>query len=72
MTFRRGTFRRMAERLDEMGELAPSWSVDDASALLYAVTHFDSWREATEELSWSDDHYIEAMGSLLGRALLGD
>ena len=72
MTFRRGTFRRMAERLDEMGELASSWSVDDASALLYAVTHFDSWRELTEELSWSDDHYVEAMGSLLGRALLGD
>lgn len=72
MTFRRGTFRRMAEQLDEMGELAPSWSVDDASDLLYAVTHFDSWRELTGELGWTDDHYVEAMGGLLGRALLGD
>lgn len=72
MAFRRATFRRMAEQLDDMGELAPSWSVDDASALLYAVTHFDSWRELTGELGWSDDHYVEALGSLLGRALLGD
>lgn len=70
MTFRRGTFRRMVERLDEMGELAPSWSVDDASALLYAVTHFDSWRELTGELGWNDDRYVEEMSSLLGRALL--
>jgi AcrR family transcriptional regulator len=70
MTFRQGTFRRMAEQLDDMGELAPPWSVGDASALLYAVTHFDSWRELTGELGWSDDHYVEAMGSLLGRALL--
>lgn len=72
MAFRRGTFRRMAERLDELGELASSWNVDDASDLLYALTHFDSWRELTGELGWSDDHYAEAMSALLGRALLGD
>ena len=72
MAFRRGTFRRMAERLDELGELASSWDIDDASDLLYAVTHFDSWRELTGELGWSDDHYVEAMSTLLGRALLGD
>lgn len=72
MAFRRGTFRQMAERLDEMGELAPPWNVDDASDLLYALTHFDSWCELTGELGWSDDHYIDAMGSLLSRALLND
>lgn len=70
MAFRRGAFRRMAERLDELGELAPSWDVDTAADLLYAVTHFDSWRELTGELGWSDDHYVEAMSKLLGRALL--
>jgi AcrR family transcriptional regulator len=72
MTFRRGTFRRMAERLDELGELAPSWDVDEASDLLYGVTHFDSWRELTGRLGWSDDHYVEAMSKLLWRALLSD
>lgn len=70
MAFRRGTFRQMAERLDELGELAPAWEVDDAADLLYAVTHFDSWRELTEGLGWSDDRYVEAMSRLLGRALL--
>jgi AcrR family transcriptional regulator len=72
MAFRRGTFRRMAERLDELGELASSWDVGDTSDLLYAVTHFDTWRELTDELGWSDDHYVDAMSTLLGRALLDD
>jgi AcrR family transcriptional regulator len=72
MAFRRGAFRHMAERLDELGELASSWDVGDASDLLYAVTHFDSWRELKGELGWSDDHYVEAMSTLLGRALLSD
>lgn len=71
MAFRRGTFRRMVERLAELGELAPPWDVEDASDLLFALTHFDSWRELTGELGWSDDHYVEAMSTLLGRALLG-
>lgn len=72
MAFRRGTFQRMIERLDELGELAPAWDVEDASDLLYAVTHFDSWRELTRELGWSDDHYVEVMSRSLGRALLAD
>jgi AcrR family transcriptional regulator len=72
MAFRREAFRRMAEQLDELGELAPSWDVDDAADLLYAVTHFDAWRELRGELGWSDDQYVEAMSRFLGRALLVD
>jgi AcrR family transcriptional regulator len=72
MAFRRGTFRRMAERLKELHALASPWEVDDVSDLLYAVTHFDSWRELTGELGWSDDRYVEAMSRLLGRALLAE
>jgi len=72
MTFRRGTFRRMAEQLERLGELASSWDIDEAADLLYAVTHFDSWRELTGELGWSDDHYVHAMSELLGRALLDE
>ena len=70
MAFRRATFRRMVERLDELGELAPAWDPGDAAELLYVLTHFDSWRELTRELGWSHDHYVEAMSGLLGRALL--
>ena len=72
MTFRRGTFRQMVERLHELGELSPSWDVDDASDLLYAVTHFDSWRELTNDLRWTDDRYVAAMTTLLSRALLAE
>jgi AcrR family transcriptional regulator len=72
MGFRRRTFRRMAERLGELGELAASWDVGDAGDLLFAVTNFDSWHQLTHELGWSDDHYVDAMSTLLGRALLGD
>lgn len=71
MAFRRGTFRRVAERLEEIGDLATYWKVSDAGDLLYATTHFDSWRELTEGLGWSDDRYVEAMTKLLARALLG-
>jgi hypothetical protein len=44
--------------------------VGDAAELLYAVAHLDTWRELTHELAWTDDHYVEAMTRLLGRALL--
>jgi AcrR family transcriptional regulator len=70
MRFRQATFRAMVEALAARGELDGSWSVDDAAATLYAVAHFDTWRELVIELGWSDDHYITAMTHLLGRALL--
>jgi AcrR family transcriptional regulator len=70
MAYRQRTFRRMAEQLAERGELAPSWNVEDASDLLFAVTHLDSWRELTEQRGWDDDHYVDAMSRLLGGALL--
>jgi len=73
MAYRRATFRRMAEQLEERGELAPPWDVEEASELIFAVAHFHSWRELTAELGWSDDHYVEAMSRLLRQALiLGD
>lgn len=72
MAFRRTAFRRMADRLDDLGGLASPWDVDDAADLLYALTHFDSWRQLTGELGWSDDHYVEAMTRLLARTLLGN
>ncbi len=70
MRFRHATFRAMIEALAARGELAQGWSIDDASATLYAVAHFDTWRELVIELDWSDDLYVESMTRLLGRALL--
>lgn len=70
MRFRHAAFRAMVETLADRGELAEDWTIDDAAAALYAVAHFDTWRELVTELGWSDDHYVESMARLLRRALL--
>lgn len=70
MRFRQVTFRGIVEVLEERGELAADWDVDDAAATLYAVAHFDTWRELAVELGWSDERYVAAMTRLLVRALL--
>ena len=70
MNHRQATFRTLIETIVERGELADDWSVDDAASMLYAVAHFDTWRELIIELKWSDDHYVQAMSRLLQRALL--
>jgi AcrR family transcriptional regulator len=70
MQFRQRTFRTMIEALADRGELAEDWSVDDASGALYAIAHFDTWRELVAELGWSDDRYVEAMTKVLCGSLL--
>ena len=70
MRFRHATFRAMIGTLTDRDELAVGWTVDDASATLYAVAHFDTWRELVVELGWSEDHYVASMTRLLRRALL--
>lgn len=70
MRFRLGTFRAMVSVLAERGELDPGWTIDEAAQMLYAVAHFDTWRELVRELGWSDDQYVASMTRLLRRALL--
>ena len=70
MQYRQATFRAMIETIVDRGELADDWTVDNAALMLYAVAHFDTWRELVVELKWSDDHYVQAMSCLLHRALL--
>ena len=70
MSYRRAAFRSIAETLSERGRLAADWSVDDAAAAIYAVAHFDTWRELVVEFGWSDDHYVDVMSRLLGGTLL--
>ncbi len=70
MGFRQAVFRAMVDTLATRGELDEDWSVDDAAATLYAVAHFDTWRELRLELGWSNDHYVGTMTRFLRRALL--
>ena len=70
LKFRQLTFGSMIRQLADNGELSDVWTVEDASDMLYAVAHFDTWREFTRQLGWSDDHYVNATTTLLSRALL--
>jgi AcrR family transcriptional regulator len=70
MRFRQATFHAMIETLAERGELDHEWSIDDSAAVLYAVAHFDTWRELVIALGWSDDRYVESMTRVLCRALM--
>lgn len=65
MNFRHVTFRGMIGLLAEHGDLDDSWTVDDAAATLFAVAHFDTWRELVVELGWSEDRYVTSMTRLL-------
>ncbi|MEE8600671.1 TetR/AcrR family transcriptional regulator [Euzebya tangerina] len=70
MRFRQAAFREMVGALADRGELSEEWTVDDAAATLYAVAHYDTWRELIIELGWTDDRYVESMARLLRRSLL--
>lgn len=70
MRFRQATFRGMIEALAERGELHEDWTIEDAAATLYAIAHFDTWRELAIELGWSDERYVESMTRLLRCSLL--
>jgi hypothetical protein len=70
MSFRQAAFRGIVETLVERDQLAAEWSVDDAAATIYAVAHFDTWRELVVEFGWSDVRYVDMMSRLLGAALL--
>ena len=61
----------MAEQLRELEELSPSWNVEELPTCSTRLLSTPGV-ELTGELGWSDDHYVEAMSRLLGRALLGD
>lgn len=70
LKFRQMTFGLMIQQLADNGELSDIWTVEDASDMLYAVAHFDTWRELTRQLGWTDDQYVSAMTTLVCRAFL--
>lgn len=70
MQMRQTVFTMMIQHLADSNELADHWTIDDAAAMLYAVAHFDTWRELTRHLDWTDEHYVENFSRLLGQSLL--
>ncbi len=72
MQLRQTVFTLMIQQIADRGELADHWTIDDAAAVLYAVAHFDTWRELTRHLQWTDDRYVDNLTQLLRRSLLAD
>jgi AcrR family transcriptional regulator len=70
MQLRHTTFTMMIQQIADRRELADQWTIDDAAAVLYAVARFDTWRELTQHLNWTNDHYVEHFTQLLSRSLL--
>lgn len=70
MQFRHHVFTEMIRTIADNHELADDWTVDDAAATLYAIAHFDPWRELTQRMGWNDDHYVDRMTAILQRTLL--
>lgn len=72
MRYRLANFRGIIETLAGLGGLAGEWTIDDATASLYALTHFDTWRELVIEMEWTDEHYVATMTRLAAPALLAE
>ena len=70
MQFRHHVFAEMIRTVADRDELADEWAIDDAAATLYAIAHFEPWRELTQHLGWSDDDYVDRMTTVLRRTLL--
>ena len=70
MQARQTAFTMMIRQVADRDELADHWTVDDAAAMLYAVAHFDTWRELTDRLGFTDDRYVDTTSRLLCGSLL--
>lgn len=70
MQLRLSMFTMVIQQIADQGELGEDWTSEDAAALLYAVAHFDTWRELVRHLEWSPDRYVENLSRMLQRSLL--
>jgi len=70
MQFRQTVFTTVIQEIADRGELADHWTIGDAAGVVYAVAHFDTWRELTRHLDWTADRYVENVTRLLRGALL--
>jgi AcrR family transcriptional regulator len=70
MHFRHQVHLKIVQRIVELGELADTWTHETAAELFYAVTLPGPWRELTREQGWTGSQYVDAMTTMLCRALL--
>lgn len=62
----------IVQRLADEGRLAPTWDVDTAATLLYALTLPRLWDEFINGQGWSSAQYRDHLTTLLTRTLIRD
>jgi AcrR family transcriptional regulator len=64
--------RRLATRLADEGRLAPPWTVQSATDMLWALMSFDLLEELLVDRGWSPRRYRAHMAALLRSTFLDD
>lgn len=72
MKGRKNVSRAIAERIAQEGALAPTWAVETAADLIYALTSPRTWHMFIHELGWTPEEYAAKVNTLLQKALIGD
>jgi hypothetical protein len=70
MEARRSVFRILVTRLQELGELDPALSIEDATDLLWVLTSPHMYEYLVVDGGWDLERYRRHVVRLLGRALL--
>ena len=55
----RGTFRHAVQGLADAGELDPSWTVAEATDVLWAIMHPRAWADLVEHHRWDPDRLVD-------------
>ncbi len=65
MQGRKQITRMITTRLEEEGSLAPDWTVDTASELLYALSSPATWHLVVRNLGWTPDKYTSVLSRVI-------
>ena len=64
--------RDIVERLHRDGVLAPGWSLEEATDVLWTMLSIRSWESLVLERGWPVSRYVERMQELTRRAFVRD
>ena len=62
--------RNIIEALHRDGTLAPEWSLDEATDLLWTMLSIRNWESLTIECGWSTSQYVDRMQELSKRTFV--
>lgn len=72
MEARRNVYRFVIEWLERDRLLAPGWTVDVATDVVYALTSWQVWELLVVDQKWTGEHYGEHLRTTIRRALVDE